>query len=91
MSRYNDYKTIHTCKICRLTEQCKNEMEYGTCDFRELNQAHGYCQANLTVKERVLFYGKDDIYIVEKEKCSQCGNGFTLNTFCKQCVETAKK
>ena len=90
MSLCEDCKTMHTCRICGITEQCKDEIDPGTCDFRVHNQAHGNCQGTLSLKEKILFYGVKDIFIVSRDECSGCGEGFASNTFCKVCVENAK-
>ena len=89
MSLCDDCKTMHTCRICGLKEQCKDEINPGTCDFREHLQAHGNCIGDLTLKEKIIFYG-DSLYIVNSVDCSKCGKGFASNTYCQRCVESAK-
>lgn len=85
----DDCKTMHTCRICGVTEQCADEINPGTCDFREMNQAHGNCQGELSLKEKMAFYGMADIYIVPKDECTGCGQGFASNTYCQVCVDNA--
>ena len=48
---------MHHCLICHTIEECQDEIDPGTCDFRELFQAHGYCIAKLTPKEQKKFFG----------------------------------
>lgn len=80
----------HTCVICGVTEECKDEINPGTCDFRVSTNAHGKCQGQLTLKEKIAFYGTGDIYIVPRAECSGCGDGFASNTYCSVCVDNAK-
>jgi len=86
MSSEVDTPIYHTCKICGETDQCKDQTYPGTCDFRELDKAHGYCMGALNVRERIKFFG-DGIQIVSEAECTGHGNGFAVNTFCEACVE----
>lgn len=85
----DDCKTMHTCRICGITEQCRDEIDPGMCDFRVHTNSHGECMGRLTLKEKMLFFF-EDFMIVEQTECSGCGNGFAVNTYCAECVERAK-
>ena len=85
-----DCATMHTCRICGVTEQCEDEITPGTCDFREHYKAHGYCVGKLPDSEKLLFFA-DDIFTVEQAECSRCGEGFASNTFCAKCQEVLRK